>query len=86
MEYDLNTHASASAIAKVLGIDYTKSGEFKKILTDSDLETVKKTAVIKNKTIEYDAYDIIEAINYALENIEGNHIQSIGIDIGEQED
>jgi len=81
MEYDLNTHASASAIAKVLGIDYTKSGEFKKFLTDSDLETVEKSAVIKNKTVEYDAYNIVEAIEYSLKNIEGNHVQSVGIDI-----
>ncbi len=81
MEYDLNTHASASAIAKVLGIEFTQGKLFKELLMESDLETVKKSHVIKNKTVEYDAYHIIDAINFAYDKIDGNHVQAIAIDI-----
>jgi len=81
MKIDLNTHASASAIAKVLGIPFEKNKEFKELLEGSDLETVSKSYVVKNRTVNYQAYDIISAIKYASENINGEHIQSIGIDI-----
>ena len=81
MKYDLNTHVSASAIAKLLGIEFTQIKEFKELLEASDLKTVSKSNVIKNRTIDYVAYDIIEAINYAFDNIEGNHIKKISIDI-----
>lgn len=81
MVYDLNTHASASAIAKVLGIEFTKIKEFKEVLEASGLKTVSKSHVIKNNTVDYQAYDIKEAINYAISNIDGNHIQSIAIEI-----
>ena len=48
---------------------------------ESDLKTINKSNVIKNKTIEYVAYNIIEAIEFAYSNIKGNHIKSISIDI-----
>jgi hypothetical protein len=83
MEHDLNTHASASAIAKVLGLPFEKGKEFKELLMQSGLETVKRSNVIKNRTVDYIAYDIIDAINYACNNIKGSHIKSIDIDIGE---
>lgn len=81
MELDLNTHASASAIAKILGIEFSKGKEFKEFLEASELETVSKSHVIKNRTVEYEAYDIIEAINFAYDNIKGNHIKTISVDI-----
>ncbi len=81
MVMNLNTHASASAIAKVLGVPFDKIKEFKEFLNSSDLETVEKSAVIKNRTVDYEAFDIKEAVQYALENIEGNHIKNVQIDI-----
>ena len=81
MENDLNTHASASAIAKILGLPFSEGKEFKELLMGSDLETINKQHVIKNKTVDYIAYNIIEAIEFAYGNIKGNHIKSISIDI-----
>jgi hypothetical protein len=81
MKYNLNTHASASAIAKVLGVEYTLGKEFKELLEASDLVTVEKSHVIKNRTVDYMAYDIVEAINYALEHVEGDHIKKIDVDL-----
>jgi len=83
MKYDLNTHASASAIGKILGVQYTELKEFKEVLENSELETVDKSYVAKNKTVEYKAYDILEALRYCFDNIEGSHIQELSIDIGE---
>lgn len=83
MKYDLNTGASVSAIAKILGIEYTLIKEFKTLLEESLLKTVTKEFVVKNKTVKYEAYDIIETLEYAYKNIEGDHIKNINIDIGE---
>ena len=80
---NLNTHASASAIAKILGIEFAKGKDFKTFLEDSPLETVEKSYVIKNKTVDFDAYNIMEAVSYALKHIEGDHIKEVSIDIGD---
>ena len=82
MKYNLNTHASASAISKVLGIEFSCGKEFKELL-ESNLESVSKSHVIKNRTVDYEAYDIIEAVKFAYNHIDGNHIQSIAISIAD---
>ncbi len=83
MKYDLNTHASASAIGKILGVAYTEVKELKEVLEQSGLTTVDKSYVAKNKTVNYKAYAIIEAVRYCLENVEGSHIQELSIEINE---
>ena len=68
MNIEINTHASASALAKLLGIDYKVAGEFKEFIEASDLKTVSKMHIIKDKPITYDAYDIMEALTYTYQN------------------
>lgn len=84
MELDLNTHVSSSALSKLLGVPYDKIRELKELLNNSDLATIDKTYVVKNKTVEYKAYDIKEALDYIYANVKGNHVQSIHIDINDQ--
>lgn len=65
---EINTHSSASALAKLFGIDYKVAGEFKEFLENSDLITVPKTYIIKDKPVKYEAYNIIEAIEYTYQH------------------
>lgn len=66
---EINTHASASALAKLFGIDFKVAGEYKAFLENSDLVTVQKTHIIKDKNVKYEAYNIIEAIEYTYQNL-----------------
>lgn len=84
MKIDLNTHASSSALAKLLGVPYDQIKVIKELLNNSDLASINKSYVLKNKTVEYQAYDIREALDYIYNNIEGNHVQNIAIDINEE--
>lgn len=69
MKYILKTRTSASALAKLLGIDYSSIKEFKQLLESSSLETKDESYTTKNKTIEYVSYDIKEALDYCYLNI-----------------
>ena len=81
MKIDLNREASASAIAKILGIEFGKMKEFKQLLEESNRKTVDKSYVAKNKTVDYIAYNIIDAINYAYDTIIPENPTSIPIDV-----
>lgn len=78
---EINTHASASALAKLLGIDYKVAGEFKEFLEASDLKTITKSHIIKDKPIKYEAYDIIEALTLSYNNFNKDSIKDRTSDI-----
>lgn len=69
---EINTHASASALAKLLGIDYKVAGEFKEFLEASELKTISKTHIIKDKPVKYQAYNIMAALEYTYKDIRFN--------------
>ena len=73
--------ASASAIAKILGIAYTDHKEFKTLLEGSGLETTDETYVIKNKTVEYKAYNIVDAIYFCRKELTRENEKTVTIDI-----
>ena len=83
MNVEWKERASASAIAKILGIEYGKHKEFKTLLENSGLETIDESHVIKNKTIEYKAYNIVDAIYFCREALVRDNETTVAIAIEE---
>ena len=73
--------ASASAIAKILGISYDKHKEFKTLLEESGLETIDCEAVIKNRTVNYKEYSIIDAIYFCKKALVRENEATVKVDL-----
>lgn len=83
MNVEWKERASASAIAKILGIDFSKHKEFKTLLEGSGLDATDEEYVVKNKTIEYKAYSIVDAIYFCREALVRDNETTVAIDIEE---
>jgi len=81
MVVDYKVRSSASAIAKILGIEFGKQKEFKILLEGSDLETTDEEYTVKNKTVEYKAYNTINAIQFAIENLTRPNEETVKVEL-----
>ena len=81
MNVEWKEAASASALAKILGIEFSKHKEFKTLLEGSGLETVDESYVIKNRTVDYKAYNIVDAIYFCRKALVRKDETTVTIDI-----
>jgi len=83
MNVEWRETASASAIAKILGIDFSKHKEFKTLLEGSGLETTDEEYVVKNRTVQYKAYNIIDTIYFCKDTLVRENETTVAIEIEE---
>ncbi len=83
MNVEWRETASASAIAKILGIDFSKHKEFKTLLEGSGLETTDEEYVVKNRTVQYKAYNIIDTIYFCKDALVRENEKTVTIEIEE---